>query len=175
MRIVLEEVSDKKIVLQMKSWSSHFSDVEIKEMIIFALNRTICETNTRLKGYFISDSRMYLVLNVSNKQEKKFVDTFLIELHQVLIKHAKNNIELEIYLEVNDSYNNFRDLFQFCDFFDPRLYNLLIGRNCEPPYTDETLEEMKAYLMHNKYASYRNYRGEKGPVIFPISRRHFRR
>jgi hypothetical protein len=175
MRIVIEEVSDKKIVLQMKRWCRHFSDVGIKGMIIFALNRTICETNTRLKGYFISDSHIYLVLNVSNKQEKRFVDTFLFELHQVLIKHAKDNFELEIYLEENGSYNNLRDLFRFCDFFDPRLYHLLIGRNCEPPYRDEALEEMKAYLMHNKYASYRNYRGEKGPVIFPISRHQYKR
>ncbi|MFT5824097.1 MAG: hypothetical protein ACI8ZM_005363 [Crocinitomix sp.] len=174
MRILREDISDKKIVLQMKRWRCNFTDAKIKEIIAIALNRTICETNTRLKGYFISDWRIYLVLHVSRKHEKIFVDHFLNELHIILIKHANDHHELELYFHEKDIYNDVRNLFRFYDFFDARLYHLLIGENCAVPFRDGTEEEMKTFLSKCKYASYRNYTGEKGPVIFPISKQRIR-
>lgn len=174
MRMVIEDVSDKRIVLEMKSWRKRFSDTEIKELIATVLNRTICETNTRLKGYFISDWRIYLVLHVGEQHEREFIDQFLIELDQILTKHYYDSNDFDRYLTARGSDNTGRNLFRFYDFFDARLYLLLIGENSELTYSDEKQEEMKTYLTHYKYASYRNYRGEKGPVIFPLSKRRTR-
>ncbi|NOQ72946.1 MAG: hypothetical protein GQ574_13135 [Crocinitomix sp.] len=175
MRIIREHISNKKIVLQMKSWRNHFAADELKEIIAIALNRTICETNTRLKGYFITDWRIYLVLNVSHKHENEFVDHFLNEMHQILIKYANDFNELELYFHEKDLYNNIKNLFRYYHFFDVRLYRLLIGEKDTTTFDDPTTAEMRAYLANYKYSSYLNYKGDKGPVIFPISKHRIRR
>ena len=175
MRIVSEHISDKKVVLEMKSWRNHFKNDEIKDLIAIAINRTICETNTRLKGYFISDERIYFVLHVLKEKKVIFINYFLNELHKVLIRHAVLNDELDFYFKERDLYNNVKKLFDYHDFFDARLYHLLIGKEEGECYDDPVVEEMTDYLTTYKYSSYRNYKGEKGPVIFPVSKRRVKR
>ncbi len=51
----------------------------------------------------------------------------------------------------------------------------MIGKEEGECYDDPVVEEMTDYLTTYKYSSYRNYKGEKGPVIFPVSKRRVKR
>ena len=157
--------SDKKtaVLLEMKSWCLLFTDSEIQVLIAEALNTTVVDTKTEIKGYLITSWRVYLILKAKKRRTIEFIHHFEHKVKRKILKELrkktdKDQVKLFEHKKPHKMFNRLR--FNNCEMMD-----LLEGKTVKLPYYDPGLNRLSEFLENYNFCSVPDYKGNVGPVF----------
>ncbi len=148
--------SQVNVLLEMKLWRLRYTESEIQIAIAESLNSTVVETGIPIKGYLITNWRIYIILDVDEDRKAEFLHCF--EEH--VSHHLKPGDRLK-----KDEGNSYRKLFLVLPFFDDDMMKLLTGKKVELEYYSPYLARLKDFLNTYNYCSVPDYSGSIGPVF----------
>lgn len=147
---------DIRFLLEIGLWVNAFSDDNRHLIIAEALNKTVCDKKIKIKGYLITNWRVYLILDCDFVQAELFVIHF-----QKLIRFYLIQLETDEFIPIQFD----QQLFQAFPFYDYVLANLLLGKKSENPNVDLNLSYYKDFLEGYNFCSVQFHKGRIGPVI----------
>jgi hypothetical protein len=149
------------VMLLMGSWQQHIGNVAAKILIAGVLNECTESKGLRIRGYWMTDERTYLVLWLCEDAVKDTMNIFEKHLRETLHHYNKQEHPHEALPLFG--------LFTYHRFFYADLTKLLTGKNIDRPYYDPRLQRLKSDLKRADYCSLVDYSGATGPVIVNLS------
>ena len=148
------------VLLLMGHWQQQLGDATSKVLIAGVLNECVRKADLRIRGYWITGDRVYLVLWLCKGKISDAVKFFYERLNEAVI-HYSHHEEIKKELQL-------LPLFKYRCLLNEDLIRLLIGERIERPYYDQQLEYLKDELGRADYCSLVDYSGAVGPVMIDI-------
>jgi hypothetical protein len=156
------------ITLSIGNWKNIINEYQVKLFIAWSLNYCVDSQQLRIRGYLITNDRLYMVWFIQpdlvNRMLMIFYEKLRREIHRFLEKQRQSGICLTHEAEMIASDESFEDLFEKYPFHNHYLMQLICGEKIELPYYDPNLEKAKRDIQGAEFCSAIDYSGAIGPV-----------
>ena len=158
----IESQMTHHLVLVMKSWEKELPN-DLRHLIIAeALNYCVYHEELIIKGYLLTQKRIYLIATNKSHTMEKVLTIFSKQVAKGIYAYKRrrdNNFESPIISKIFD------DLFIKYPLYNAYIIKLITGQKITLPYYNPYVVWLKNRIHNYNYCSAIDYSGAKGPVL----------